>query len=213
MFPPTAATSGSDERAELLSSAREEGVGIGVLLVGECAERNRLVVAQQVEAAVVVGGNQVGSEAGVERVSGTVLGQVHLGRRQGCIILAATRDGPTEAGAVFARATAREIRPFLGMKMHRASAPFMQCIMFGWFFAIQIPWATNLFWERRKLMPWIIGWFVLPVGVIATVSAGPMMMAAMSFLITALFPLRKYWKFLFGAAGGAYAIVSMVAKR
>jgi hypothetical protein len=106
-----------------------------------------------------------------------------------------------------------EIRPFLGIPMFRASAPFMQCIMFGWFFAIQIPWATNLFWERRKLMPWLLPWFVLPIGTIATVSAGPMMMAAMSFMITALFPLRKWWKFIFGAAGGAYALVSLFAKR
>jgi hypothetical protein len=106
-----------------------------------------------------------------------------------------------------------EIRPFLGMKMHRASAPFMQCIMFGWFFAIQVTWCTNLYWEKRRLMPWIVPWLVLPIGIIATVSAGPMMMAALSFVLAALFPIRRHWKVIFGSAAGLIVLVSLASSR
>jgi hypothetical protein len=106
-----------------------------------------------------------------------------------------------------------EIRPFLGMRMHRASAPFMQCIMFGWFFAIQVTWCTNLYWEKRKLTPWIVPWLVLPLGVIATVSAGPMMMAALSFLIAALFPFRKQWKLIFGIPALLLIVSSSLSSR
>jgi hypothetical protein len=89
----------------------------------------------------------------------------------------------------------------------------MQCIMFGWFFAIQIPWATNLFWEKRKLFPWIIPWIFLPLGTVATVSAGPMMMAGMSFMITALFPWRRWGKQIFGSAALFYIAVSFFSRR
>lgn len=118
-------------------------------------------------------------------------------------------------GALWAQISSQwtEIRPFMHVDMFRASAPFQQCIMFGWFFAIQVTWGTNLFWEKRSLKWWIIPWLLLPVGTVATVSAGPMMMAAMSFFIAALFPLRKFWKAIFGGAAAAYLGVTMFAKR
>ncbi len=106
-----------------------------------------------------------------------------------------------------------EQRLFMGMTMFRAAAPFMQCIMFGWFFAIQIPWATNLFWERRSIKWWVIPWMLLPVGTIATVSAGPMMMAGLSFFVAALFPWRRFWRIGFGTIAAAYLAVTIVAKR
>lgn len=88
----------------------------------------------------------------------------------------------------------KEIRPFMGIPMHRASAPFMQCIMFGWFFAIQVPWCTNLYFQRRSLKWWVVPWVLLPLGTIATVSSGPLMMVALSFIFMALFPWRRHWK-------------------
>ena len=106
-----------------------------------------------------------------------------------------------------------EIRPFMGIKMHRASAPFMQCIMFGWYFAIQLTWCTNLYWERRSLMWWIIPWLFLPLGTIATVSAGPMMMAAMSFALAAFFPLRENWRAIYGSIGAVLLGIGLFAKR
>jgi hypothetical protein len=106
-----------------------------------------------------------------------------------------------------------EVRPFLGLQMHRASAPFQQAIMFGWFFAIQVPWCTNLYFEKRKLKPWIFLWLLLPVGVISTVSSGPMMMVGLSFLFMAMYPVRHYWKAIFGSAGAIFLAVSMFAKR
>ena len=118
-------------------------------------------------------------------------------------------------GALWAQISSQwtEIRPFMHIDMFRASAPFQQCIMFGWFFALQVTWGTNLFWEKRSLKWWIIPWLLLPVGTVATVSAGPMMMAAMSFFIAAMFPLRKYWKAIFGTAGAMYVGIAMFAKR
>lgn len=87
-----------------------------------------------------------------------------------------------------------DMRKMFGELHYRASAPFMQCIMFGWFFAILVGLGTNLFWEKRKLFPWIIPWCVLPVGIIASIAGGPMMLTALSMGMMGLFPFRKYWK-------------------
>jgi hypothetical protein len=106
-----------------------------------------------------------------------------------------------------------EIRPFMGIPMNRASAPFQQCIMLGWFFAIQVPWCTNLYFQNKSLKGWIIPWLILPIGTIATVSSGPMMMVALSFAFMAMFPIRSKWKAIFGTAGAAYAAVALLAKR
>jgi hypothetical protein len=87
-----------------------------------------------------------------------------------------------------------DMRKMFGEFHYRASAPFMQCIMFGWFFALLVGLGTNLFWERRKIFPWIIPWCVLPVGIIASIAGGPMMLTALSMVIIGLFPFRKFWK-------------------
>jgi hypothetical protein len=87
-----------------------------------------------------------------------------------------------------------DMRKMFGAFHYRASAPFMQCIMFGWFFALLVGLGTNLFWEKRKLFPWIIPWCVLPVGIIASIAGGPMMLAALAMAIMGLFPLRRFWK-------------------
>ena len=106
-----------------------------------------------------------------------------------------------------------EIRKFVGMPLYRASAPFQQCIMFGWFFAIQVPWCTNLYFEKMSLNPWVFALMMLPVGTIATVSSGPMMMVSLSFVFLAMFPIRRFWKPIFGSAFGAVAIISATSKR
>ena len=106
-----------------------------------------------------------------------------------------------------------EIRPFMGVPLHRASAPFQQCIMYGWFFAIQVPWCTNLYFQNRSLKGWILPWLILPLGIIATVSSGPMMMVSLSFVFLAMFPIRGKWKAIFGSAGLVYAATSLLAKR
>ena len=107
----------------------------------------------------------------------------------------------------------REIRPFMGIPMHRAAAPFQQAIMYGWFFAIQVPWCTNLYFEKKKLMPWIIPCLILPLGTIATVSSGPMMMVSLSFVFLAMFPVRHKWKGIFGTIGAIFLATSLLAKR
>ena len=82
----------------------------------------------------------------------------------------------------------------LGDWHYRASAPFLQCIMFGWFFALLVGLGTNLFWEKRKILPWIVPWCILPVGIIVSIAGGPMMLAALSMMIIGLFPFRAMWK-------------------
>lgn len=85
-------------------------------------------------------------------------------------------------------------RMILGDWHYRASAPFLQCIMFGWFFALMVGLGTNLFWQKRKILPWIVPWCVLPVGIIVSIAGGPMMLAALSMMIIGLFPFRSMWK-------------------
>ena len=120
-----------------------------------------------------------------------------------------------ENGILWAEINAQwvEIRPFLGMSMHRASAPFQQCIMYGWFFAIQLPWCTNLYFQKKTMKGWIIPWLILPLGTIATVSSGPMMMVALSFGFLALFKVRHKWKAIFGSAAAVYLAMALFAKR
>jgi hypothetical protein len=87
-----------------------------------------------------------------------------------------------------------DMRMMFGDMHYRASCPFMQCIMFGWFFALLVGLGTNLIWEKRKLFPWIIPWCVLPVGIIVSIAGGPMMLAALAMVIIGLFPFRAMWK-------------------
>jgi hypothetical protein len=74
-------------------------------------------------------------------------------------------------------------RMMLGALHFRASCPFLQSIMFGWFFALMVGFSTNLFWEKRKIFPWIIPWCFLPVGIICAIAGGPMMLAALSMAL------------------------------
>jgi hypothetical protein len=87
-----------------------------------------------------------------------------------------------------------DMRMMLGELHFRASCPFLQSIMFGWFFALMVGFSTNLFWEKRKAFPWIIPWCVLPVGIICAIAGGPMMLAALSMALLGLFPFRGLWK-------------------
>jgi hypothetical protein len=87
-----------------------------------------------------------------------------------------------------------DTRIMFGAPHFRASAPFMQCIMFGWFFALLVGLGTNLFWDKRKLLPWMIAWCIMPLGIIVSIAGGPMMLAALSMVILGLFPFRAFWK-------------------
>ncbi len=82
-------------------------------------------------------------------------------------------------------------RPLMGRMFFRANVAFMQCIMLGAFFSLQIAWCTNLFFEKKKIFPWILAWLLLPAGVICTISGGPMMAAALSFGVLWLFLFRS----------------------
>jgi len=89
---------------------------------------------------------------------------------------------------------AMNTRLFLGAMYTRATGPFVQCIMFGWFFALLMAPMTNLFFEKKSLTPWAGAWLALPVGIITSIAAGPMSMAVVSLVLTGLFPLRRFWK-------------------
>ncbi len=113
--------------------------------------------------------------------------------------------GPTNFG--------RDMRKFLGEMYYRASSPFMQCIMFGWFFAMLIPMCTNLFFEKKSLFPWVLAWCVLPVGAISAVAAGPMMFMAFSLFMLAMFPFRRFGKIAFWGCVIAYCVTYPMSNR
>ncbi len=104
-------------------------------------------------------------------------------------------------------------RLFMGQRMFRAHAPFLQCIMFGWFFALWAAPCLNLFFEKRRLFPWVIGWVFLPLGCISAIAAGPMMLAAMSAGMVALFPFRRHWKVGVGAFLIGYLVIALGSNR
>ena len=87
-----------------------------------------------------------------------------------------------------------DMRMIFGVLRYRASCPFLQCIMFGWFFALLVGLGTNLFWEKRKIFPWVVPWAILPVGIITSIAGGPMMLTALAMAIIGLFPFRGMWK-------------------
>ena len=89
-------------------------------------------------------------------------------------------------------------REFMGIKRARARGPFLQYIMFGWFFALLVPLCTALYFQKRKLLPWVIAWCVLPLGIISSIASGPMMLAGMAMAGCCCFPVRRYWK-VFGS--------------
>lgn len=106
-----------------------------------------------------------------------------------------------------------DMRNLLGFPFFRASAPFLQFIMFGWFFALLFTPTTNLFWEKRKVTPWGVAWLFLPVGVASSIAAGPMSFAAVSLLLACLFPWRKHWRTGFGVAAAMYVALLFFARR
>jgi hypothetical protein len=106
-----------------------------------------------------------------------------------------------------------DMRLMFGQWHYRASAPFLQCIMFGWFFALLVGLGTNLFWQKREVFPWIIPWCVLPVGIVVSIAGGPMMLAALSMVIIGLFPFRKFWKPACVALAILLAVMAAVSNR
>ena len=90
-----------------------------------------------------------------------------------------------------------------GIKRARARGPFLQYIMFGWFFALLVPLCTALYFQKRKLLPWVIPWCVLPLGIISSIASGPMMLAGMAMAGCCCFPIRRYWK----VAGSAFLVL------
>ncbi len=107
----------------------------------------------------------------------------------------------------------QDTRMFLGYSWWRASSPFLQCIMYGWFFALLITPSLNLFFEKRRIFPWILPWLALPFGCVAAVAAGPMMLAAMALGVLALFPWRRYGKAMLWAAVIAYMGIQLGSNR
>jgi hypothetical protein len=85
--------------------------------------------------------------------------------------------------------------------------------MFGWFFALMVGLTTNLFWQKRKLFPWVIPWAVLPVGIVVSIAGGPMMLAALTMAIIGLFPFRKLWKPACTTLAICLAVAGAVANR
>ena len=107
----------------------------------------------------------------------------------------------------------QSMREFMGQMYYRAHAPFIQCIMFGWFFAVWVVPATNLYFEKRSVWPWIIPWLFLPIGAISSVASGPMMVAALSFFLLTFFPLRRFLPALTWTAIFLYVAVLVLANR
>jgi hypothetical protein len=66
--------------------------------------------------------------------------------------------------------------------------------MWGWLFGLFIAFSMNLYYQRRKVLPWIIPFLFLPLGMISSIASGPMMLGAAAFLLMLCFPLRQYWK-------------------
>ena len=87
-----------------------------------------------------------------------------------------------------------DMRPLFGEMAFRASGPIFGFIMFGWYFALWIAPATNLFFKKRNIFPWIIAYAALPIGVLTSIASGPWMMMMFSAGLCALFPFRKFWK-------------------
>jgi hypothetical protein len=87
-----------------------------------------------------------------------------------------------------------DMRPVFGDLYYRASGPIFGFIMFGWYFALWIASATNLFFQRRNIFPWIVAYCALPVGVMTSIASGPFMMMVFSAGFCLLFPFRRYWK-------------------
>jgi hypothetical protein len=106
-----------------------------------------------------------------------------------------------------------DMRPLFGNLYFRASGPILGFIMFGWYFALLVAPATNLFFQKRKFLLWGIAFLALPVGVLSSIASGPMMMMVFSAALVACFPLRKHAKLAFAFAGSAWLALMLFANR
>ncbi|HEV8292650.1 MAG TPA: hypothetical protein VGP94_12035, partial [Tepidisphaeraceae bacterium] len=106
-----------------------------------------------------------------------------------------------------------DMRPLFGEMAFRASGPIFGFIMFGWYFALWIAPATNLFFKSRNIFPWIIAYCALPVGVLTSIASGPWMMMMFSGGLCALFPFRRFWKPAVIALAGLWIALIIGANR
>lgn len=106
-----------------------------------------------------------------------------------------------------------DMRVIFGELRYRASCPFLQCIMFGWFFALLVGLGTCLYWQKRSLFPHVIPWMLLPVGIITAIAGGPMMLTFLSMVIIGLFPFRAMWKPALTVMAICLVVMAAVANR
>jgi hypothetical protein len=104
-------------------------------------------------------------------------------------------------------------RVFLGANRPRARGPFLQYIMWGWLFGLFVALALNLWHQKRSVIPWIVPFLFLPLGMMSSIASGPMMLGLMAFGIMLCFPLRKYWKPVATTGLIVYAMLQMYSNR
>ena len=104
-------------------------------------------------------------------------------------------------------------RIFMGEKMARARGPFLQYIMFGWYFAILVVPATAIWFHKNRPGAWVIPWCFLPLGIITSIASGPMMLAGMAAAIAVCYPLRQYWKFAVGTFAALFCAALLYSNR
>jgi hypothetical protein len=87
----------------------------------------------------------------------------------------------------------------------RAEATMGLSISFGLFFAILGAWAAGLwnFVRARRMLVAGLGFMV--IGLVSSMSSGPILAGLMAILFMAAYPLRRYWK-----TGVAMVVVAMV---
>src|SRR5436190_3012034 len=61
-------------------------------------------------------------------------------------------------------------RVFLGANRPRARGPFLQYIMWGWLFGLFVAFGTNLWFQKRRLLTWIVPWLILPLGMMSSIA-------------------------------------------
>ena len=77
----------------------------------------------------------------------------------------------------------------------RANVTFFHCIMYGLFFSMFGPVCAGLFRHVRKnKLAYAVGAGLMGVGVLCSLSAGPVLGAILAILFIALYFYRRYWK-------------------
>ncbi|MGE5611882.1 MAG: hypothetical protein ACM359_21730, partial [Bacillota bacterium] len=104
-------------------------------------------------------------------------------------------------------------RLFMGSIHARARGPFVQYIMYGWFFALWVALGTNLYFQKRRLGLWVIAMLFLPVGMAASLSGGPKMLAGLAILLMLAYPLRKHWRIGVGIFLTVYIVLLVGSNR